>query len=101
VSARGARLGLVALALALLSLAGCGRFRHAVGPDQGRFVASRTGHSYHLKECGQAKHIKPKHLLFYASGDEAYKDGFTPCHVCHPDAAGPAEAGRPPDVSKP
>ncbi len=66
----------------------CTRFRHAVGPDEGTFVASRTGSAYHLKTCPLARRIRHRHMLFYKSGDDAYKDGFTPCRVCHPDQAG-------------
>jgi hypothetical protein len=79
--------GLVALALCLATVAtACrGRFSHAVGPDQGRFVASRTGERYHRPECSLAKRIAPKHLLYYKSGDDAYADRFTPCQVCRPD----------------
>ncbi len=71
--------------LALLVAAACTRFSHAVGPDEGRFLASRGGGAYHVPECKQARHIKRKNLLYYRTGDDAYKDGFTPCRLCHPE----------------
>ena len=78
----------VALGLAVLA-AGCrGRFPHAVGPDQGRLVASRTGERYHRPECSLARRIAPRHTLYYRTGDDAYADGFTPCRVCRPEAQG-------------
>lgn len=102
----------VALVLGLgLFAAGCSRFRHAVGPDEGRYVASRTGESYHLPGCGLARRIKRKNLLYYRTGDDAYKDGFKPCGACHPErkhgsqqqpsatstGGGPEARARPPE----
>ena len=80
---------LAALPLAPGAPAGCrGRFAHAVGPDEGRLVASKTGERYHRPECSLARRIASKNLLYYRTGDEAYADGFTPCQVCRPGALG-------------
>ena len=85
----GQRLTALALCLAAATAVACrGRFPHAVGPDQGRLVASRTGERYHRSECSLARRIASKNLLYYRTGDEAYADGFTPCHVCRPEAQG-------------
>jgi len=86
---QGRRLVALALCLAAAAAACRGRFAHAVGPDQGRFVASRIGERYHRPECSLAKRIAPKHLLYYKSGDDAYADRFTPCQVCHPERGQP------------
>jgi hypothetical protein len=86
----------VLLIIALAAVA-CSRFRHAVGPDQGKLVASRTGQSYHRLDCSYAKHIHKRHRLYYKTGDDAYQDRFAPCERCHPepaDGAPPAAAGR-------
>jgi hypothetical protein len=85
---RALRLAVLA-ALCLAAAAACrGRFPHAVGPDQGRLVASKTGERYHRPECSLARRIASKNLLYYRTADEAYADGFTPCHVCRPEAQG-------------
>jgi metal binding Ada-like protein len=78
------RLLVLALCFAGVAAACRGRFAHAVGPDQGRLVASRTGERYHRPECNLARRIASKHLLYYRTGDDAYADGFTPCQVCRP-----------------
>jgi len=100
----GRRLTALALCLATAAAAAAcrGRFPHAVGPDQGRLVASRSGERYHRSECSLARLIVSKNLLYYRTGDEAYADGFTPCHVCRPEAQGrqavpaPGQDNRPP-----
>jgi methylphosphotriester-DNA--protein-cysteine methyltransferase len=80
---RRAVLGLLAL---VLSVAACDlRYRHAVGPDQGKFVASRRGERYHTLDCRLAKRIHRRQVLYYRTGDDAYRDGFLPCRVCHPE----------------
>ena len=78
----------LALCLAAAVAACRARFPHAVGPDQGRLVASKTGERYHRPECSLARRIASKNLLYYRTGDDAYADGFTPCHVCRPEARG-------------
>jgi hypothetical protein len=100
----GRRLTALAFCLAAATAVACrGRFPHAVGPDQGRLVASRTGERYHRPECSLARRIASKNLLYYRTGDEAYADGFTPCHVCRPDAQGrqavPAPRQGPPSAA--
>lgn len=74
------------LLLLLVAILACNlRFRHAVGPDEGRFVASKTGQTYHRPDCTLGKRIARRRLLYYKTGDDAYKDRFTPCRVCHPE----------------
>ncbi len=76
---------LAVLAAVALGLGACSRYRHAVGPDEGQLVASRHGNVYHSLDCGLVKRIKRRNLLYYRTGDDAYKDGFTPCRTCHPE----------------
>jgi len=74
-------------------LVACGRYRHAVGPDEGHFVALQHAQRYHRPDCSVLKKARGRRLLYYKTGDDAYKDGFSPCHICHPDrpdAAGSA-----------
>ena len=83
------RRAFVALLAVALAAAACDlRHRHAVGPDEGKFVASRRGERYHTLECRLAKRIHRRQLLYYKTGDDAYKDGFMPCRVCHPERGG-------------
>jgi len=76
------------LATALLGSKCSSRFAHSVGPDEGVYVASREGDTYHLKSCLVVKRIQPRNLLYYKTGDYAYKDHFRPCGVSKPDQAG-------------
>ena len=86
---KGRRLATLALCLTAATAVACRtRFAHAVGPDEGRLVASKTGERYHRPECSLARRIASKNLLYYRTGDDAYADGFTPCHVCRPEAMG-------------
>jgi len=48
-------------------------------------VASRHGERYHTLDCKLARRIHRRQLLYYRTGDDAYKDGFIPCRVCHPE----------------
>ncbi len=81
----GRLLALAAVTLLVEAAAGCSKHRHAVGPDEGRFVASRLGEAYHTLECNVGKRIRRRNLLYYRSGIDAYKDGFSPCGTCHPE----------------
>jgi hypothetical protein len=85
----------LAVCLAAAAVACRGRFAHAVGPDEGRFVASKTGERYHRPECSLARRIAPKHLIYYRTGDDAYADGFTPCQICRPAAVGRQDVPTP------
>jgi Metal binding domain of Ada len=99
----GRRQRLLVLALCLTAAAAAcrGRFAHAVGPDEGRLVASKTGERYHRPECKLARRIAAKHLLYYRTGDDAYADGFTPCQVCRPEVMGRQDVPAPGQVSSP
>jgi hypothetical protein len=81
----GRLLALAAVALLVGAAAGCSKHRHAVGPDEGRFVASRLGAAYHTRECNVGMRIKRRNLLYYRTGGDAYRDGFMPCRTCHPE----------------
>ena len=89
------RRALSALLAGCLLLLACGRYRHAVGPDQGHFVAVQHGQRYHRADCSVLRKVRGRRLLYYKSGDDAYKDGFTPCHVCHPERASEPAAASP------
>jgi methylphosphotriester-DNA--protein-cysteine methyltransferase len=87
------RRALIAILASGLMLLACGRYRHAVGPDTGHFVAIQHGQRYHRPECSVVHKARGRSLLYYRSGDDAYKDGFTPCRICHPER--PANAATP------
>jgi hypothetical protein len=84
----------IALAVCVVLLAAaCSRYSHAVGPDAGKYVASMRGERYHRLDCAKARKIGRRQLLYYRTGDDAYKDGFTPCQVCHPERKDEARPG--------
>lgn len=49
-----------------------------------QYVGSTTSRKYHLPDCRYAKKIKPEHLVFFSSKEEAESKGYEPCKVCNP-----------------
>ena len=47
----------------------------------GKFVGSKTGHSYHIPKCDWAKRIKKKRQVWFDSKEEAKKEKYKP-HSC-------------------
>lgn len=54
----------------------------AVGAEQGKYVASKSGTKYHLPWCAGAKQIKEENKVWFASKEEAEKAGYTPAANC-------------------
>ncbi len=54
----------------------------AVGAEQGKYVASKSGTKYHLPWCAGAKQIKEENKIWFVSKEEAEKAGYTPAANC-------------------
>jgi methylphosphotriester-DNA--protein-cysteine methyltransferase len=55
------------------------------------FWGSITSNKYHYPTCEWAKKISSDNLIKFNSAEEAVKDGYEPCPVCHPPLASKSE----------
>ena len=62
--------------------------RHNTAGDAGAttapYVASAGREPYHRRDCRWAAKIDPAHVVYYASREEAERDGKRACKVCRP-----------------
>jgi len=48
-------------------------------PRKQTFVASKTGKSFHTRNCPFAKNIHPKRKVIFKTKDKALNEGYKPC----------------------
>ena len=79
---------LIASALLLVALLGCGRGENpsaqAGNPGTAAYVASAEQEPFHRPTCEWAAKIKPENLQGFATRQEALRAGHRPCKVCRP-----------------
>ena len=49
-----------------------------------RYIAGMLRKPFHNKTCTWAKKISPLNAAYYATQEEAIKDGNIPCKICKP-----------------
>lgn len=48
------------------------------------YVGSARSNKYHYPWCRWAKKINPENLVSFSSPEDARRQGYVPCKVCHP-----------------
>jgi hypothetical protein len=51
---------------------------------EGMLVGSTTSNKYHRPGCRYAAKIRPENRVYFASEEEAKKQGYLPCKTCNP-----------------
>ena len=49
-----------------------------------RYVASRKQRTFHVVTCPWAQRIEKRNAIYYASREDAIRDGRRPCKECEP-----------------
>jgi len=49
-----------------------------------RYVASRKQKAFHVVTCPWAQRIEKRNAVYYASREDAIRDGRRPCKECEP-----------------
>ena len=53
------------------------------------FVGSKNSEVYHYPSCRYVEKIKPEHLIYFDTPEEAIEAGYRPCKVCSPPTKSP------------